>query len=453
MNKMLPLSFLLMLIGVWNHQSQAASQSAKGAQQRPAVSSWQSVPAKKEVPAFRYHLDGRGSVLHVDLQLPPGLDLNRWGIHAWIADPAVVEVRVTAIRDLLKQETYIRNLLKDKRCQYPTCQKDLNEILSRFNSQLASFRNYDPFHQVKLCLSSSADPQATMRVETLKAGAKAGEFSAEFEMDLQMDLSRNPHLNQLSAAFKIELLSAIQPGPLSNPTIIALPNRLRFSVSDDIMEDVSMLGTEPILIRPTSGTYKLWRYSETGGEGCLSHRIITAPAFWIDPDSKDDPPDRFGFFGRLFKTNPREEIQLRFFRRTLAVQRHNKKELMKLDLSSDGEESFELLDLQKASDGYALLMEITGYSRRYVGYTNCGAGMENDLVWVLLDRNLKMQKQTSMLIGSCFESADCLEGMKKTPKLWSWEVDNYSQDTKFLIQYNPQKPLNGLDVRSTPGLK
>jgi hypothetical protein len=444
------LSLLLIIINSLNNHSNATLQAAQDSQPQPNISYWQTVPANGEAPAFRYHLDGRGSLLHVEFQLPPGLDPNRWGIHVWVADPEVVNARVTAIRDLLKRQKHIQFLLKDKEHQDEMCQEDLRKVLSGFNTQLKLFRNYDPFHQILLRLPGGVSSKASMRMEILKAGLKPGDFSVEFDLDRHLDLSRNPVLSRLSTAFIIESLSAIRPGPLSNPVIVALPGGLRFTVTNDTMEDAAMLGTEQILLRPSSGAYRLWRYSVTGGVGCYGvEGLLTGPAFWINTDSVEIPTDRFDILGRLFKTEPREGIQLRFFQRTLAVQRHDKKELIKLELSSNGENSFELLDLQKVSDKYVLLMLITGYSRPYGGSSNCGAGMESNLVWILLDQDLKTQKQNSVLIESCFESAQGPTEVDKTQGFWSWEVKNYQKDTKFNIQYNPQKPLDGLDVRST----
>jgi len=192
---------------------------------------------------------------------------------------------------------------------------------------------------------------------------------------------------------------------------------------------------------PAKDSIPAFRY-HLDGHGSSLHVELQLPA--------ELDPDRFNLMGRLFKTGPRDGIQLRFFYGTLAVQGLDKKELLKLDLSSKGEEDFELLDLQKVNNGYVLLMIIAGYSRPHAIYGYCGGGLESNLVWVLLGSDLKLQKKTSFLINSCFESANSHDEMKKTPGQWSWDVDNFQKKTKFHIQYNPQKRLDGLDIRSTP---
>jgi hypothetical protein len=88
--------------------------SILSASARKDVTYWRAVPAQTKTPAFRYHLEGRNSLLHRDLQLPPDLDPNRWGVHVWMAYPAVVTARVTAIRNLLNRKERVQHLLKDK---------------------------------------------------------------------------------------------------------------------------------------------------------------------------------------------------------------------------------------------------------------------------------------------------------------------------------------------------
>ncbi len=411
------------------------------------IAYWHAVLAKDKAPAFRYHLDAHGSILHVDLQLPAGLDPNQWGIHVWVADPAVVNTRVTAIRSLLNRKERIQHLLKAKDRQDKMCQDDLGKFLSRIQSQLKLYRDYDPFYQTVLCLPGSAAKPASLPAEMLRAGAKAGDFSVEFDLNQRLDLSRSPVLNRVSVAFKLDPISVIHAAPLSDPTVVSMKSGLRFPVSPDVLEDAEMLGTEPVLLRPSPGGYRLWRRGEATGLGCGgADGLLRAPGFWINPDFNRDQMQGIGPMALLFKTEPREGIQLRFFQGALAIKQGDVQESFPINLSSNGEEEFKLHDLQRVSDGYVLLMEITGYSRPYGGSSYCGAGEETDLVWIVLSRQMKLQKQSSVLINSCFKNVENSGLKRQTSGLFSWEL-NFGQS---IVQYDPKKPLEGLVIRSTP---
>jgi hypothetical protein len=262
-----------------------------------------------------------------------------------------------------------------------------------------------------------------------------------------LDLSGEPVLNRLSAAFALEPISEIRRAPLSKPAIVSLQLKLRFSIAKDILEDVAMLGTENVLLRPSQLGYRLWRRGEITGLGCGgADGLLSVPGFWVNTDLSRDQIQGFGPMALLFKTESREGIQLRFFQGALAIQQADKRELLLLNLSSQGEEEFKLHDLQKVSDGYVLLMEITGYSRPYGGSSYCGAGEESDLVWMEIGRDLKVQKQSSVLINSCFKNVENAGLKKEASGLLSWEI-NLGQR---VVQYDPQKPLNGLIIRSSP---
>jgi hypothetical protein len=322
------------------------------------------------------------------------------------------------------------------------CQDDLGKFLSRIQSQLKLYRDFDPFHQVALRFPGSVIKPASLRLETLKAGPQAGDFSIEFDLDQHLDLSGNPVLSRLSASLAIEPLSTIHPAPLRNPAIVALNPMLRFPVAKDVLEDAAMLGAEPLLLRPSSGAYRLWRRGEIIGLGCGgAEGLFRAPAFWLAPNSKEEHTlQGFGPMAALFKPESKVGIQLRFFQGALAIQRGDEKKFLMLELSSKGEEEFKLLDLQKVSDGYVLLMEITGYSRPYGGSSYCGGGEESDLVWIVLSRELEVKKQSSALINSCFKNVESSKQKIEASGLWFWENDF----GKRIVQYDPKKPLNGL---------
>jgi hypothetical protein len=375
------------------------------------------------------------------------VDPDRWGVHVWLADPAVVNARVSSIRSLLKQKERVQHFLKIDSYQQMPCQEDSRIFLGGIQSQLIRFRDYDPFHQAALLLPGNVTKPGSLRVEMLAAASEPGEFSVQFDLNQHLDLSANPHLNRLSVALAIEPIPDIHAAPLRNPTIVALQPDLRFPVAKDVMDDAAMLGKESLLLRPTSGAYQLWRLGEIKGMRCGSQALLIAPAFWLAPDNKEEnKPDGFATRAAFFKTQPQEGIQLRFYQGTLAIQRGNEKKLVRLNLASAGELGFELIDFQKAGDRHVLLMEIDGYSRPGVPLGYCGGGIESNLVCVVLGRNLEAQKQSAALIGSCFENIDGTERNIEVSGLWTWKTDSGER----IVQYNPLRPLEGLIPLSTP---
>jgi len=114
-------------------------------------------------------------------------------------------------------------------------------------------------------------------------------------------------------------------------------------------------------------------------------------------------------------------------------------------ISSSKTISYDLFDFQKKSNAYYLLFSVYGYTNwpQSMGY--CGAGYEEELVYVKLDRELNLLKVQTEVIHSCGLQVQ-LYNFDSTESKIELNCFEYRKPSKFTISYNKANPETGLKV-------
>lgn len=92
-----------------------------------------------------------------------------------------------------------------------------------------------------------------------------------------------------------------------------------------------------------------------------------------------------------------------------------------------------------------LVVHISGPSRSPVAAQSfCGAGTEGYLLWLALDRRWRLQERQSVLLESCFQSAEGSYELKAGRLSAEW--DNYRLEKHFALAYDSLRPARGFSI-------
>jgi hypothetical protein len=104
------------------------------------------------------------------------------------------------------------------------------------------------------------------------------------------------------------------------------------------------------------------------------------------------------------------------------------------------------------SKHYYIVLFMSGPSHEGNPMSYCGAGTEENLVWLKLDKQLRIQDSKKYLIASCNLSVE--KGIdQKSPltlnqqtKKMEGEFNSFSEMKQYSLSYDPAMPENGVSV-------
>ena len=94
-----------------------------------------------------------------------------------------------------------------------------------------------------------------------------------------------------------------------------------------------------------------------------------------------------------------------------------------------------------------LVIDVIGQSRAKQNDRQCGAGEENDFLWIKLDANWKVTAIKSIRYESCWASTSS-ENFKITGNLMSVEIANFRENTDSKVSYNAAEPEKGFKIET-----
>lgn len=80
----------------------------------------------------------------------------------------------------------------------------------------------------------------------------------------------------------------------------------------------------------------------------------------------------------------------------------------------------------------------------------CGAGVEENLVWVAFDRSLHPLNVTSSLIVSCWQNIDDPPGVRQNARSISVRYDSYNEKVRRFLFFRKAAPELGFAIQESP---
>ena len=421
--------------------------------QSPATG-WQRMPSLGTAPEVRYRLreDGQGLRLEVN---PRDVDLSKWALHLWLGDPRIVEARqrhLAEIRDAIQDA---ERRLTEADHQEDPCQASLHAFLGKAFSARARFRAFDPYAHLRLFFQ---DPKAVsteelrgIQLEPRKDAAGAVTFTGTIAFKGDLDAAAGT-LGSLSYGLSYLPLenAGSRPG-LRAPRTLPLPQpwklepflaagtpRLRLLLGHTEVEQIYMSKV---------GGYELAPLGQQDESACFGvEGRFVAPDVW-SPWPRD---------AEIRLPAPGMRFQFSYIKgrgARLAIQAQPQKDPRLLDLAahlnSHGEEGIQLLDCKDALGSTWVLLNITGDSRPGSPMGHCGAGQEENVIWLKLGPDGQLLKVESFLVDSCLESIDATFD-RPGQGAWTWAWTDPEAHLDHTLSYDPQHPELGLRDATEP---
>ncbi len=108
----------------------------------------------------------------------------------------------------------------------------------------------------------------------------------------------------------------------------------------------------------------------------------------------------------------------------------------------------EILFATKKDEISYLVLRLEGPTNEGGGNGYCGAGHEENLVWIKLSHAAVLDVR-SVRFSSCAFSIDPLDGPRPTPDGLTIQFQSYSEGRKYVCSYDSAAPERGLSVVST----
>jgi hypothetical protein len=113
----------------------------------------------------------------------------------------------------------------------------------------------------------------------------------------------------------------------------------------------------------------------------------------------------------------------------------------------------QIISQTKRAANYYVVLTISGPSHEGNPSSYCGAGTEENLVWLKLDNQLKVLDSKKHLVESCYKSIDRLIdqpvlSMNLETNKMQGQFNSYPQMMSYSVSYDPAVPEEGFSVIS-----
>lgn len=421
------------------------------AQDRP----WQTLSAQDGVPAIQYRLSNNFDTDGLRIEIRAGSqDLSKWALHAWVADPRMVEARDRHLREIRADIEDATGLLKAPKGLDPDFKEEIQAFLPKAMKARQHFRDYDPYERLDFVFGDTPSAgQAHIRLGRSQAkGGAPLTYVVEIPVLRAFD-SADTDLPSVVYGLSCSPLSAPAPkAPKATHLFIPVNAwQLQTALPSDMASLWALAKAESqdaILLHGDKGY-------QPGRLGIVSEGESTdADNHWLLPDTWSPwPPDDEYEVGE-----GSEQLEITYLvdnPAILAVKEEGSRTWL-LDLGpfvhSDGNEGLSTYHGSITKEGAYALFSFSGDSVPGGGNGMCGGGVETDLIWLKWDHQ-KFEVE-SFLIESCFDSIES-QFDKPDDGPWSWEWDDFrTHDDKHgvhhLLHYDPEHPERGLVDQTSP---
>jgi hypothetical protein len=112
-----------------------------------------------------------------------------------------------------------------------------------------------------------------------------------------------------------------------------------------------------------------------------------------------------------------------------------------------------IISQAKRTINYYLVLSISGPSQENSPSSYCGAGTEQNLIWLKLDHKLNVLDSEQYLVESCHKSVDRLTdqpvlSLNAETKKMQGQFNSYSHMMSYSVSYDPAMPEKGFSVTS-----
>jgi hypothetical protein len=113
----------------------------------------------------------------------------------------------------------------------------------------------------------------------------------------------------------------------------------------------------------------------------------------------------------------------------------------------------QIISHTKRAKNYYVVLTISGPSQEANVSSYCGAGTEENLVWLKLDNKLRVLDSKKYLVESCYKSVDRLIdrpvlSLNLETKKMQGQFNSYAQMMSYSVSYDPAMPEKGFSVTS-----
>ncbi len=109
----------------------------------------------------------------------------------------------------------------------------------------------------------------------------------------------------------------------------------------------------------------------------------------------------------------------------------------------------EILFANRKADFTYLVIAVGGQSKAKQDDRQCGAGEEDNLLWIKLDSKWKIADIKSIRYESCWSPTTSEDGYKIKGNTLTIQISDFHRDVDALVSYNANEPEKGFIIKET----